>query len=102
MRYTPELVLKVNEVFHDVEGSAYAGVHPEIFQGETARWDEIARTEIAPRQDLLRLYPVPGLHVRGVGPPASGTVPELRRGRRFGCRSGWIGGSGLLCYCAAH
>ena len=49
MRYSPELVLKVNELFHDVEGSAYAGVHPEIFEGETARWDEIARSEVAVR-----------------------------------------------------
>ena len=58
MRYSPELVLKVNEVFHDVEGAAYAGVHPEIFAGEAARWDEIARAEIAPRPRPLRVLDV--------------------------------------------
>jgi ubiquinone/menaquinone biosynthesis C-methylase UbiE len=58
MRYSPELVLKVNEVFHDVEGSAYAGVHPEIFEGEAARWDEIARTEVASRPSPRRLLDV--------------------------------------------
>jgi ubiquinone/menaquinone biosynthesis C-methylase UbiE len=58
MRYTPERVLMVNEVFHDVEGSAYAGVHPEIFEGETARWDEIARSEVTPRPHPIRVMDV--------------------------------------------
>jgi ubiquinone/menaquinone biosynthesis C-methylase UbiE len=58
MRYTPELVLKVNEVFHDVEGSTYADVHPEIFEGETARWDEIARLEVASRQHPIRVMDI--------------------------------------------
>lgn len=58
MRYPPELVLTVNEVFHDVEGSAYAGQHPEIFQCEVARWQEIARTEVAPRPRPLRVMDV--------------------------------------------
>jgi ubiquinone/menaquinone biosynthesis C-methylase UbiE len=58
MRYTPELVLKVNEVFHDVEGSAYAGVHPEIFKGEASRWDELARSEVAPRRHPMRVMDV--------------------------------------------
>ena len=58
MRYPPELVLRVNEVFHDVEGADYAGVHPEIFAGAAGRWDEIARAEIAPRPRPLRIMDV--------------------------------------------
>jgi ubiquinone/menaquinone biosynthesis C-methylase UbiE len=75
MRYTPELVLRVNEVFHDVEGAAYAGVHPEIFAGEAGRWDEVARTEIAPRPRPLRVLDVgcgTGFVAQRVAPVLSG------------------------------
>lgn len=48
MKYmTPEhnassaLVLRVNELFHDLEGAAYADVHPEIFERERERWDTL-------------------------------------------------------------
>jgi ubiquinone/menaquinone biosynthesis C-methylase UbiE len=58
MHLAPELVIRVNEVFHDVEGEAYAGVHPEIIEGEVARWDEIARTEIGPKSRPLRVVDV--------------------------------------------
>lgn len=58
MRYTPEFVLMVNEVFHDVEGANYADVHPEIFVGEAERWDAIARSEIAPMPRPLRVLDV--------------------------------------------
>jgi ubiquinone/menaquinone biosynthesis C-methylase UbiE len=81
MRYTPELVLKVNEVFHDVEGSAYAGVHPEIFEGETARWDAIARDEIAPRSKPLRVLDV-GC---GTGFVAERIAPVLSADDTFVC-----------------
>src|SRR3954471_16328981 len=81
MRYTPELVLKVNEVFHDVEGSAYAGVHPEIFEGETARWDEIARSEVAPRRRPLRVMDV-GC---GTGFVAERIAPVLKNDDTFVC-----------------
>jgi ubiquinone/menaquinone biosynthesis C-methylase UbiE len=75
MRYTPELVLRVNEVFHDVEGAAYAGVHPEIFAGEAARWDELAAAEIAPRPRPLRVLDVgcgTGFVAQRVAPVLSG------------------------------
>jgi ubiquinone/menaquinone biosynthesis C-methylase UbiE len=81
MRYTPELVLKVNEVFHDVEGSAYAGVHPEIFEGETARWDEIARSEVAPRRHPIHVTDV-GC---GTGFVAERIAPVLRGDDTFVC-----------------
>src|SRR5688572_9766410 len=58
MRYTPDLVLRVNEVFHDVEGAAYADVHPEIFAGEAERWVSIARSEIAPLPRPMRVLDV--------------------------------------------
>jgi ubiquinone/menaquinone biosynthesis C-methylase UbiE len=81
MRYTPELVLKVNEVFHDVEGAAYAGVHPEIFEGETARWDEIALSEISPRRHPIRVMDV-GC---GTGFVAERVAPVLTGGDTFVC-----------------
>lgn len=81
MRYTPELVLKVNEVFHDVEGSAYAGVHPEIFEGETARWDEIAQLEVATRRHPIRVMDV-GC---GTGFVAERIAPVLTSDDAFVC-----------------
>jgi ubiquinone/menaquinone biosynthesis C-methylase UbiE len=44
--YPKELVLRVNEVFHDVEGRDYEGRHPEIFRDESARWQRTARQYI--------------------------------------------------------
>src|SRR5687767_4412561 len=43
MSYPPELVLRVNEIFHDLEGREYENRHPEIFKGESARWQQIGR-----------------------------------------------------------
>ena len=42
MPYPPELVLRVNEIFHDLEGRAYETRHPEIFTGEAERWRRVA------------------------------------------------------------
>ncbi|HVW66380.1 MAG TPA: class I SAM-dependent methyltransferase [Candidatus Peribacteraceae bacterium] len=33
-----DLVLRVNELFHDLEGEEYQDVHPEIFEREKRRW----------------------------------------------------------------
>jgi ubiquinone/menaquinone biosynthesis C-methylase UbiE len=35
------LVLRVNELFHDLEEAGYEDVHPEIFQREQRRWEKI-------------------------------------------------------------
>lgn len=35
------LVLRVNEVFHDLEGDKYDEKHPEIFKKEFSRWGEM-------------------------------------------------------------
>jgi len=38
MKYSNRLVLKVNEIFHDVESNHYKYKHPEIFKRERDRW----------------------------------------------------------------
>jgi ubiquinone/menaquinone biosynthesis C-methylase UbiE len=103
MRYPPELVLKVNEVFHDVEGSAYAGVHPEIFQGEAERWDRIARTEIAPRPRPIRVLDVgcgTGFVAERVGPVLSDgdtlVCADLSQAMLNACRDA-VAGRGFAC-----
>lgn len=39
-----QLVLRVNELFHDMEGEAYSLLHPEIFLMEKKRWEKILTT----------------------------------------------------------
>lgn len=43
MNYSEEFILKVNEIYHDVEASEYENKHPEIFQDEVKRWQEIGK-----------------------------------------------------------
>jgi len=43
MSYSSEFVLKVNEVYHDVEGSDYQDKHPEVFKDEIDRWQKIGQ-----------------------------------------------------------
>ena len=38
-----QLVLAVNELFHDLEGEDYDDVHPEIFKRERRRWHTLLR-----------------------------------------------------------
>lgn len=40
---TTELVLAVNELFHDLEGRSYHARHPEIVQKEVDRWRRLCR-----------------------------------------------------------
>lgn len=56
---TPEpssaaLVLRVNEVFHDMEGAAYGDVHPEIFGSERRRWERSLDTHVAGHAGAVR------------------------------------------------
>jgi ubiquinone/menaquinone biosynthesis C-methylase UbiE len=81
MHITPDLVLRVNEVFHDVEGAAYSELHPEIFRGEAERWDQIARAEIAARPRPLRVLDV-GC---GTGFVAQRVAPVLSAGDVIVC-----------------
>ncbi len=53
-----QLVLRVNEIFHDVEGPAYENRHPEIFRDEVQRWKRIAARFIAPSAGPLRLLDI--------------------------------------------
>lgn len=41
IQYSKEFILKVNEIYHDVEGKEYQNIHPEIFEDEVYRWQEI-------------------------------------------------------------
>lgn len=41
MEVNKELVLRVNELFHDFEGDRYHEKHDDIFDGERDRWSEI-------------------------------------------------------------
>lgn len=41
MEVNKELVLQVNELFHDFEGDRYHEKHDDIFDGERDRWSEI-------------------------------------------------------------
>ena len=103
MRYSPDLVLRVNEVFHDVEGAAYADVHPEIFAGESERWDEIARSEVAPLPRPLRVLDVgcgTGFVAGRVAPVLNGTdtivCADLSQAMLDACRS-TLAGAGHAC-----
>jgi ubiquinone/menaquinone biosynthesis C-methylase UbiE len=46
------LVVRVNEVYHDVEKGEYEYKHPEIFAEERARWRRVAERFIASSQPL--------------------------------------------------
>ncbi|MFC1548829.1 class I SAM-dependent methyltransferase [Candidatus Omnitrophota bacterium] len=81
MKYTTEFVLKVNEIYHDIEGSVYENKHPEIFQDELIRWQKVGRAFIANNSEKIHLLDI------GSG---TGFVPEqiggfLKRGDLLVC-----------------
>jgi ubiquinone/menaquinone biosynthesis C-methylase UbiE len=43
MKPTKELVLRVNELFHDIEGAHYHDKHEDIFMGDKNHWQCMAR-----------------------------------------------------------
>ena len=53
MNYTTDFVLKVNEIFHDVEGIEYC--HPECVKIETHRWQYVGKLIENKRQSVLIL-----------------------------------------------
>ena len=55
MTYSDELVLRVNEVFHDLEGGDYERRHPEIFADEIDRWRRIGERFLAGHAPGLRV-----------------------------------------------
>lgn len=47
MRYDPEIIIKINEIYHDMEEEGYQSKHEDIFKGEVQRWKEIGMRFIA-------------------------------------------------------
>lgn len=39
--YSPNLVRRINEIFHDIDASTYSNVHEEIFVEELDRWHRV-------------------------------------------------------------
>lgn len=81
MEYRPELVLRVNEIYHDIEGRDYDRKHDDIFQGEMNRWRNIANKYFADNADKVRILDI------GTG---TGFVPlqlggELKKEDLFVC-----------------
>lgn len=66
----PRLVLRVNELFHDLEGGAYEHAHDEILVLETSRWQRIAEKFLGNLSRKARLK------VLDVG-SGSGFVPRV-------------------------
>ncbi len=81
MTYDDQLVLRVNEVFHDLEGGDYEQRHPEIFAEEVDRWRRIGERFLADH--------APGLRVLdfgcGTGFVAMQIGPFLGEGDRLVC-----------------
>ncbi|MFQ5654037.1 MAG: methyltransferase domain-containing protein, partial [Planctomycetota bacterium] len=80
-RHDPELILRVNREYHDVEGSAYDERHDEIFIEEVARWQGVGRELLEGKPERLEVLDV------GTG---TGFVPLqvarfLKPGDRFVC-----------------
>ncbi len=50
-----ELVLKLNEYYHDLVGNEYENLHPEIFNDEVKRWQRAGKKYLAGREENLRI-----------------------------------------------
>jgi ubiquinone/menaquinone biosynthesis C-methylase UbiE len=58
MDVTKDLVLKVNELYHDIEGGRYENKHPEIFIDEADRWRKVGRQILSPLRQKIRLLDI--------------------------------------------
>jgi ubiquinone/menaquinone biosynthesis C-methylase UbiE len=58
MRYPPELVLRVNKIFHDIDANQYADEHPEIFVDEIARWCKIGQLFMSSNSEKVCLLDI--------------------------------------------
>ncbi|HEX2971021.1 MAG TPA: class I SAM-dependent methyltransferase [Tepidisphaeraceae bacterium] len=58
MAYPNELVLRVNEIYHDVEEAEYQNRHPEIFEHEAARWRRIGERLVAGHTGPMRILDI--------------------------------------------
>ncbi len=57
-KYSSDFIIKVNEVFHDVEGKFYENHHPAIFLDETARWKEIGSAHLPDNNEPIIILDV--------------------------------------------
>lgn len=57
-RYPTEFVLRVNEIYHDLEGYEYENKHPEIFEDEVVRWQEIGKKLFLNRRQKNRVLDI--------------------------------------------
>ncbi len=71
-RATPFLVLKVNEIYHDIEGQRYQEKHPEILEDEVKTWGALI--------NFLQPGPTP-FHLLDIG-TGTGFVP-LQIGKKL-------------------
>ena len=76
---TDELVYAVNEAFHDAEGAAYSGKHPEIFTDEAHRWTTLTQCYLTqmPRPHTIMDFGC------GTGFVTSILARELRQGDKL-------------------
>lgn len=56
MKAKKRLVLRVNELFHDLEGGRYHEKHDDIFQGELNRWDSIGKGIVQDSETSTRVF----------------------------------------------
>jgi len=75
------LVLRVNELFHDLEGEAYDTVHPEIFQNEVDRWDRVLAAKFPRHEGPTTLLDIG----TGTGFVGDRLLPHLREGDTLVC-----------------
>jgi ubiquinone/menaquinone biosynthesis C-methylase UbiE len=58
MKYTADFVIKVNEIYADVEGREYENRHPEIFIDESDRWCRIGKQFVAGSAEKITLLDI--------------------------------------------
>lgn len=76
-----KLVLRVNELFHDLEGEDYEDVHPEIFEQEKRRWERLIADHLKPIQ-AHRMFVDLGA---GTGFVGERLLPHMQEGDTFVC-----------------
>lgn len=76
-----ELVLKLNEYYHDLVGDEYENLHPEIFKDEARRWRMAGEKYLAGRPEELRILDLGS----GSGFVPSRLIGLLKKNDQFIC-----------------
>jgi len=58
MKYSPKLVLRVNELYHDIEGSEYENKHPNIFIDEVMNWQRMGKQFISKESKKISILDI--------------------------------------------